>query len=62
VLDWRKFQPSRARVKVSIEDLLDEGLPETYTPELFQQKVDAVYQHVYDCYYGAGGSLYATVT
>ena len=59
VLDWRKRQQSRAAVKVSIEDLLDEGLPEVYTPELFQKKVDAVYQHVYEAYQGAGQSLYA---
>lgn len=58
VLDWRKRQQSRAAVKVSIEELLDEGLPDVYTPEIFQRKVDAVYQHVYEAYQGAGQSLY----
>jgi len=59
VLDWRKFQQSRAAVKIGIEDMLDEGLPESFTPELFQQKVEAVYQHVFDSYYGAGRGIYA---
>ncbi len=58
VLDWRKFQRSRAAVKISIEDALDEGLPEAYTPELFQKKVEAVYQHIFDSYYGAGRGIY----
>jgi len=39
--------------------LLDLGLPKVYTPELFGQKTAAVFQHVYDAYYGAGRSVYA---
>jgi type I restriction enzyme R subunit len=59
VLDWRKRQQSRAEVRVTIEKLLDQGLPRAYTPELFEQKTTAVFQHVYDAYYGAGRSVYA---
>jgi type I restriction enzyme R subunit len=59
VLDWRKRQQARAEVRVTIEKLLDQGLPRVYTPELFEQKTTAVYQHVYDAYYGAGRSVYA---
>ncbi|MXX97524.1 MAG: type I restriction endonuclease subunit R [Rhodothermaceae bacterium] len=59
VLDWRKFQQSRAAVKIHIEDVLEEGLPESVSPRLFQQKVEAVYQHVYDSYYGGGRGVYA---
>jgi len=59
VLDWRKRQQARAEVRVSIEKLLDQGLPRAYTPELFEQKATAVFQHVYDAYYGAGRSVYA---
>jgi type I restriction enzyme R subunit len=58
VIDWRKRQQARADVRVTIEKLLDEGLPKVYTPELFKQKTTAVFQHVYDAYYGAGRSLY----
>ena len=61
VLDWRKFQRSRAAVKIGIEDALDEGLPENFTPDLFHQKVEAVYQHVFDSYYGGGKGIYAAV-
>ncbi len=60
VLDWRKFQRPRAAVRISIEDVLDEGLPENFSQELFQQKVENVYQHVFDSYYGGGRGVYAT--
>jgi type I restriction enzyme, R subunit len=59
VLDWRKRQQARADVRVTIEKLLDQGLPKAYSPELFEQKTTAVFQHVYDAYYGAGRSVYA---
>jgi type I restriction enzyme R subunit len=59
VLDWRKRQQARAEVRVTIEKLLDQGLPRAYTPKLFEQKTAAVFQHVYDAYYGAGKSVYA---
>jgi type I restriction enzyme, R subunit len=59
VLDWRKRQQARAEVRVTIEKLLDQGLPRTYTPDLFEQKTNAVFQHVYDSYFGAGRSVYA---
>ncbi|RPI75776.1 MAG: DUF3387 domain-containing protein, partial [Desulfobacteraceae bacterium] len=59
VLDWRKRQQARAEVRVTIEKLLDQGLPRVYTPELFEQKTTAVFQHVFDAYYGAGQSVYA---
>ncbi|MEA3358654.1 MAG: DUF3387 domain-containing protein [Thermodesulfobacteriota bacterium] len=59
VLDWRKRQQSRAQVRVTIEDIFDRGLPQAFTPELYQKKCDAVYQHVYDSYYGAGKSVYS---
>ena len=50
----------RAEVRVTIEKLLDQGLPRAYTPELFAQKTIAVFQHLYDAYYGTGRSVYAT--
>jgi len=58
VLDWRKRQQSRAAVLVSIEETLN-ILPRIYTPELFQNKCDLVYQHVYDSYFGPEQSIYA---
>jgi hypothetical protein len=57
VLDWRKRQQTRAAVKVIIRDKRDE-LPEAYDDELYQQKSQLVYQHVYDAYPRAGRSIY----
>ena len=59
VLDWRKKQQTRAGVQLTIEQVLDK-LPTAFTPELYKAKCEVVYQHVYDAYYGAGKSLYAT--
>jgi len=59
VLDWRKRQQTRAAVLITIQDSLDRELPRAYTPEIFNQKCDLVYQHIYDCYYGAGQSVYS---
>ena len=46
-------------VRYTIETVLDE-LPRTYTPDLYQQKCERVYQHVFDSYSGQGKSLYAS--
>lgn len=57
VLDWRKQQTTRAMVLVTIRDVLDD-LPRAYSPELYQQKCDTVYQHFYEAYLGQGKSVY----
>ena len=62
VLDWRKRQQSRAEVRVTVEKILDRGLPEVYTEALFQQKTESVFQHIYESYYGAGRGIYAAAT
>jgi type I restriction enzyme R subunit len=38
VLAWRNKRTSRAAVRVEIEKMLDAGLPEKYTADLFEQK------------------------
>ena len=58
VLDWRKKQQSRAAVKLAIEEGLDR-MPSKFAAELYRQKCDLVYQHVYESYFGADGSIYA---
>ena len=57
-LDWRKHAQARAQVRLAVENILDDELPQPYTPELFNQKSEAVYQHIYDSYYGEGKSIY----
>lgn len=59
VLDWRKRQQSRADVLFTIQTMLDKELPRSYTPDIFKEKCDFVYQHMYDSYSGAGRSIYA---
>jgi type I restriction enzyme, R subunit len=48
VLNWRQKAQARARVRLAIEDTLDEGLPQSYTPELYHRKVSALFEHVYE--------------
>jgi len=59
VLDWRKKEMTRAGVRQTIEIMLD-YLPEVFDKPLYEQKCDAVYQHVYDAYWGRAQSVYAT--
>jgi type I restriction enzyme R subunit len=58
VLDWRKKQRTRADVYTTVKTVLDK-LPRAYSPELYQQKCDTAYQHVYDSYQGEGRSVYS---
>ena len=58
VLDWRQRVGARATVRQAIENELDDGLPRAYTPELYQTKVSAVFEHVFESYQGEGASVY----
>lgn len=58
VLDWRTQQTTRAMVFTTIKDILDQ-LPRAYSKQLYEQKCDTVYQHVYEAYVGQGQSVYA---
>lgn len=62
VLNWRQKAQARAQVRLAIEDTLDEGLPRAYTPELYQGKVTAVFEHVFESYQGEGKSVFASTT
>jgi type I restriction enzyme R subunit len=50
VLNWRQKAQARARVKVVIEDTLDEGLPRVYTPDLYTAKCSRLFEHVYESF------------
>jgi len=58
VLNWRQKASARSQIKLTIEDLLDQGLPRAYTPDLYQQKCSAVFEHVYETYGDRGASAY----
>jgi type I restriction enzyme R subunit len=61
VLDWRKRQQTRADVLLTIQTVLDQGLPPAYSVTDYEGRCDAVYRHVYDAYFVAGESIYSTV-
>jgi type I restriction enzyme R subunit len=58
ILNWRQTVTARSRVKLAIEDVLDQGLPRAYTPDLYKQKCSAVFEHFYEVYGDRGVSLY----
>lgn len=59
VLDWRRKAETAADVRITIRDVLDEGLPEDpYPPVIFDEKVDAVFDHLYASYGDDGASVY----
>jgi len=59
VLDWRKRQQSRAAVRLAIEETLDH-LPQSYSAEVYEQKCEQVYQHIYDSYQERERSIYTS--
>lgn len=59
VLDWRKRRQSRAGVRIAIEEMLDDGLPEKYTVELFEQKCGALFQHLLEKYPQRDAGVYS---
>lgn len=59
VLDWRQKAQARAQVRLAIEDTLDDDLPKPYTKDIYQRKVSAVFEHVYESYRGEGINIYS---
>ena len=59
VVNWRQKSAARSQLKLAIEDLLDAGLPRAYTPELYNQKCLAVFEHVYESYPERDTGVYA---
>jgi type I restriction enzyme R subunit len=59
VLDWRGRAGARAKVRLAIEDVLDDGLPRAYTKEIYGDKCSALFAHVYESYQGDGRSVYS---
>ena len=60
VIGWRQKVTTRAKVRLAIEDMLDDGLPRAYAREAYEAKVEAVFQHVYRSYEGEQRSVYST--
>ena len=58
VLDWKRRQQTRSAVRVAIGTVLDAELPEVYGPELFDRKVDVIFDHIHASYFDSGASVY----
>ena len=59
VLNWPQKSTARSQLKLTIEDSLDSGLPRAYTPELYQQKCSAIFEHVFESYPERNVGVYA---
>jgi type I restriction enzyme R subunit len=59
IINWRQNTAARSKLKLSIEDTLDSGLPRAYTPELYNQTCSAVFEHVYESYPERNAGIYA---
>ena len=57
--NWRQTAQARAKVRLAIEDTLDEGLPRVYTKDVYQTKVEVVFEHVFEKYPDFGSNPYA---
>ncbi len=59
VLDWRRKAATTADVRASIRRVLDADLPaDPYPPEVFDAKVQAVFDHIATAYGDDGSSVY----
>ncbi|MCU0715895.1 MAG: type I restriction endonuclease subunit R [Pirellula sp.] len=61
VLNWRQKSAARSTLKLAIEDTLDSGLPRAYTPEIFNHKCSALFEHIYESYPERDVGVYAEI-
>jgi len=59
VLNWRQKAAARSRLRLAIEEELDNGLPRAYTKDAYQQKCIAIFEHVYEHYPEYETSVYS---
>lgn len=59
VLGWRQKIQARAKVRLEIENVLDEGLPRAYTKNVYETKCGVVFEHVFEAYQGETRSLFS---
>lgn len=59
VIDWRRKAETMAGVRVTIKGVLADNLPlDAYSVELFNEKVDAIFNHIVSSYGDEGTSVY----
>ncbi len=59
VLNWRQKSTARSQLKLTIEDVLDTGLPRAYDKPLYAQKCSALFEHIYESYPERDAGVYA---
>jgi type I restriction enzyme R subunit len=62
VLGWRQKIQARAKVRIEIENVLDEGLPRVYTKDLYESKCATLFEHVFESYQDQGKSVFEGAT
>jgi type I restriction enzyme R subunit len=60
VLGWRQKIQARAKVRIEIENVLDEGLPRVYTKDLYESKCATLFEHVFESYQDQGKSVFGS--
>jgi len=58
VLDWRRKPQAIGDVLRTIEIVLDQGLPETYTEAVYEKKCSMAFQHFFETYAGNRAPVY----
>lgn len=59
VLNWRQKAAARSKLKLTIQDTLDTGLPEAFSKDLYRAKCSAVFEHVYESYPERDAGVYS---
>jgi type I restriction enzyme R subunit len=59
VLNWRQKSSARSQLKLTIEDVLDTGLPRAFDKPLYVQKCSALFEHVFERYGDRNTGAYA---
>lgn len=59
VLDWRKKSGSQAKIRVFLEESMDKALPSHVDEDVWQQKCDLGFDHIYSSYFDNGSSVYS---
>ena len=62
VLNRRQKTSARSQLKLTIEDVLDTGLPRAYDKPLYAQKRSALFEHIYESYPERDAGVYATAS
>lgn len=59
VLDWRKHQQTMSDVKRTVGIMFDSSLPDSFDEQVYNQKCDAAFNHIFSSYFGGGESVYS---